>query len=242
MQKIKDNIVFKKILRFNLDNRDKWIKKEAALCLSGSFVIDIGAGSCPYKKYFQHCNYKSHDFKKLNPSQLRDKAGYCKIDFVGDITKIPIESDSVDVALCTEVIEHVPDPIKAIYEIARILKPGGILLLSAPLASGLHQEPYHFYGGYTPYWYQLFLRKAGFDQIIVKANGGFFSHYAQESLRLIHLFLTSKDWRALVFSPILMLALPWAVLISFLSKVLDILDQDKKYTVGYFVRAKKQMP
>lgn len=43
----------------------------------------------------------------------------------------------------------VPYPVAAIQEMARILKPGGRLLVTAPLASYLHQEPFHYYDGYT---------------------------------------------------------------------------------------------
>ena len=47
------------------------------------------------------------------------------IDFVSDLLNIPVPDKSYDVILCTEVIEHVPDPISAINEISRILKSGG---------------------------------------------------------------------------------------------------------------------
>lgn len=78
-----------------------------------------------------------------------------------------MEDASFDVVLCTEVLEHEPEPIRAVHEFARIVRPGGKLLLTAPLGSGLHQDPFHFYGGYTPYWYRRFLTEAGFDNIEV---------------------------------------------------------------------------
>src|SRR6266536_2810951 len=140
--------VFFKFYRFNQYERDVWIARQAALVPTGSTVLDVGAGSCPYRELFSHCVYKTQDFVKLERSQLRGSAGYGEIDYVCNAISIPVEDNSFDAVLCTEVIEHVPEPIKVINEIARILKPGGRVILTAPLGSGLHQTPHHYYGGY----------------------------------------------------------------------------------------------
>jgi len=183
MRAVKKLFKRNKIFNFNLVERDAWVIKQASLVPANSLVIDIGAGSCPYRQYFSHCDYKTQDFASLSPEQLRGANGYDKIDYLSDATNIPVNDGSFDVILCTEVLEHLPDPIKVIHEFSRILKSGGKLLLTAPLGSGIHQEPYHFYGGYTPYWYQKFLTESGFSDISVEPNGGFFKHYGQESLR-----------------------------------------------------------
>lgn len=96
--------------------------------------------------------------------------------------------------LCTEVLEHLPAPILAVREFARLLRPGGEVWLSAPLGSGLHQEPYHYYGGFTPHWYQRWLAEAGFTNIFVQPNGGFFLHQAQESSRMLGILLEKAGW------------------------------------------------
>jgi ubiquinone/menaquinone biosynthesis C-methylase UbiE len=106
------------------------------------------------------------------------------MDYVSDITAIPVEDASFDVVLCTEVLEHVPEPIAAVAEMARIVKRGGKILLTAPLASGLHQEPYHFYGGYTPHWYQMVADRFGLRIEELTSNGGTFRHIAQECARV----------------------------------------------------------
>jgi 2-polyprenyl-3-methyl-5-hydroxy-6-metoxy-1,4-benzoquinol methylase len=49
-----------------------------------------------------------------------------------DLTALPLASASVDVAFCMEVLEHVPDDERALREIARVLKPGGRLVVSVP--------------------------------------------------------------------------------------------------------------
>ena len=170
------------LFAFNLRNRDRWIAAQAAQIPAGSRVIDIGAGSAPHRSAFSHCEYKTQDFKALVGDQLRH-GEYSTIDYVCDAKSIPVAPGSFDVALCSEVLEHHPEPIAVVQEIARILAPGGHLLLTAPLGSGIHQEPYHFYGGYTPYWYERFLGTAGFENVQVVANEGSFRHFAQEAIR-----------------------------------------------------------
>lgn len=226
---------------FNQVWRDKWAAKEAAYLAVGSRVLDVGAGSCPYRNFFLHCDYFTQDFAGLNDAQLRH-GGYGDIDYVSDAQSIPVPDASFDVVLCTEMLEHVPQPILVIREFARILRPGGVLLLSAPLGSGLHQEPHHFYGGFTPYWYERFLGELGFSQIKIEANGGFFRHYGQESLRLIGMtknIISSFPLIAkLICFPLWLMSVPFfGVLIPGLCVFLDQFDIDQKFTVGYHIKA-----
>ena len=228
----------RRVYRFNQYERDFWVKSQAIKIPKDSRVLDVGAGSAPYRNLFNHCEYKTHDFGKLGSEQLLDKKGYGDIDYVGDILSIPVSDASFDVILCTEVLEHVPRPIEVVHELARIIKPGGKLILTAPLGSGLHQEPFHFYGGYTPYWYKKFLPEAGFENITVESSGGFFKHYGQESVRFV---LLSAPWRGkknLAWFPLWIFIAPLlALLVPPLVYMLDYLDGDRAFTVEYHVTA-----
>ena len=234
------------IWNFNEYERDRWVMRAAQSLPEKTSLLDVGAGSAPYRHLFEHCDYKTQDFSQLSPEQLREHQGYGKIDFVSDITSIPVESNSFeDAVLNTEVIEHVPEPIKAVNEMHRILKPGGKLIITAPLGSGLHQEPYHFYGGYTPFWYNKVLEEAGFEDIKIEPNGGFFKHYGQESIRFCRM---SIPWK-LFKNPLLMLLwfIPWVFMVPalgifmpLLCYLLDPLDTYKGFTIGYHVMATKK--
>src|SRR6188474_1965848 len=116
---------------FNLRNRDRWIAAQAKKLRPGARVIDVGAGSAPYKSLFAHCDYKTQDLAPLKDSQLRH-GGYGAIDFVGDAKAIAVPDASFDAVLCTEVLEHHPESIAVVRELGRILKPGGQLILTAP--------------------------------------------------------------------------------------------------------------
>jgi len=229
------------LFAFNLINRDRWIAQQAASLPAGASVLDVGAGSCPYRGYFAHCHYQTQDFAALAPDQLRD-GGYGRIDYVCDAASIPVDAGSFDAILCAEVLEHVPEPIKVVREFARILKPGGKLMLTAPLGSGIHQEPHHYYGGYTEYWYRKFLSEAGFEHIAVQANAGSFMYYAQESIRflrttnpaLIEMPLPAR----LLWAPFWLLLLPvLGLLVPVSAMLLDRYDRERRFTVGYHVTA-----
>lgn len=229
------------LLAYNLRNRDKWIAEQAATVPRGTRVLDVGAGSAPYRALFADCDYKTQDFAQLKQDQLRN-GSYAPIDFVSEADAIPVPDGSFEVILCTEVLEHVAEPISVVREFGRILAPGGRLILTAPLGSGIHQEPYHFYGGYTPYWYRRFLTEAGFQSIEIAANAGSLRHVAQETIRFVRMtrpfslaaprsvqLLWAPFW--LVLAPILAIVVPLA------AKFLDRFDHDRHFTVGFHVTA-----
>jgi SAM-dependent methyltransferase len=53
-------------------------------------------------------------------------------DVPADITDLPFEDESFDLALCLHVLEHVPDDRAAIRELARVLRPGGTAVVQVP--------------------------------------------------------------------------------------------------------------
>jgi len=107
-----------------------------------------------------------------------------KIDLVCDITAIPESDASFDAILCSEVLEHVPDPVKVLDEFERLLKPGGTLILTAPFASLVHFAPYHYCSGFSRYWYEYHLIRRGFQIEELMPNGDWFALCRQEILRL----------------------------------------------------------
>ena len=60
----------RKFYAFNQVGRTQWIAEQAAKIPKEARVLDVGAGSSPYRSFFAHCNFKTHDFAKLAPSQL----------------------------------------------------------------------------------------------------------------------------------------------------------------------------
>jgi SAM-dependent methyltransferase len=63
------------------------------------------------------------------------------IDYVGSVESIPCDSESFDLVITQEVLEHVPSPQKAMAEIYRVLKKGGRAYVQLPFVIGYHPCP-----------------------------------------------------------------------------------------------------
>lgn len=235
-QPVESKYTLEEIHNFNQRSRDRWIAQRAIQVPTGASVLDVGAGTCPYRSLFRHCNYKTHDFKKYTGEKLGGTNQYGEIDYVSEITAIPVENQTFDVILCTEVLEHVPEPGLAIQEMARILKPGGRLILSAPLGSGLHQLPFHYYGGFSPEWYRYHAKKLGLSVVEISPNGGFFRQLAQECHRAAGMIASlpqAADFRSPETLKLLAETLPQQFFAIEDSVLVD------QFTVGYHVELKK---
>lgn len=237
------NTMRRRFFEFGVAERERWIEAQASSLPAGSRVLDVGAGPCQYRPLFKHCDYRTQDYCQHEASShgpFAESWHYGALDYVSDATAIPVDDGSFDAVICTEVLEHVLEPALVLQEISRILRDGGRLILSAPLGSGLHQEPDHYYGGFTPYWYQHHLHRLGFDHIDVVPNGGFFKHYGQESQRFSALIDPRRlpgKWRA-VLAPAWLLTVPWfRLVLPITCHFLDRLDVHKAFTVGYHVTA-----
>ncbi|WP_136514978.1 methyltransferase domain-containing protein [Geomonas edaphica] len=220
---------------FNQRSRDRWVSEKATSVPAGSLVLDVGAGTCPYRPLFSHCSYKTHDFKGYTGEKLGGTCEYGQIDYVSEITELPIADQTFDVLLCTEVLEHVPDPAGALREMQRVLKPGGRLLLTAPLGSGLHQLPYHYYGGFSPAWYQYYAEKFGLRVVEITPNGGFYRLLAQECVRAGH-FISQQFPAAEIPGNLIQLLVEELPRLLFGYEDRHFIDQ---FTVGYHVELVK---
>lgn len=189
-------------LNINEANRQAWLKKTISSLPAGLRILDAGAGQLNNRKYCGHLEYVSQDFCQYKgkdggaPSEgLQDKSwNTSRIDLVSDITSIPSPDASFDVILCSEVLEHVPEPTHALNELSRLLKPGGVIILTAPFGSHVHMAPYHYCSGFSKYWYEYHLRNRGFEIRELTANGDWFSLLRQEITRLGGLERVRGNW------------------------------------------------
>lgn len=179
----------------NERNKNEWISSCLGSIEKGKKIIDVGAGELRWKKACSHLQYVSQDFCEYKgngdgKALQTDSFDTSKIDIVSDIIDIPVENESFDVALCSEVFEHIPYPELAIKEISRILKKDGELILTAPVCSLTHLSPYYFYNGFSVYWYKTILEKYGFIIEEIHPNGHFFSYIRQELGRFGYIYRT----------------------------------------------------
>jgi SAM-dependent methyltransferase len=112
---------------------------------SGRRTLDIGAQNGPYGAHFP----------RRVGLDIRPGAG---VRIIGDAQVLGIRDAAFDVVLCTEVLEHLPEPQKAIDEMYRVLAPGGQLLLTTRFLFPIHDAP-HDYFRFTKYGLRHLLRR-----------------------------------------------------------------------------------
>lgn len=172
----------------NESARVKWIEDTLKKIPAGLTILDAGAGESQFKRFCDHLKYIAQDFGQYNgEGNVGLQMGTwdnSRLDIVSDILSIPLPNHSVDAIMCTEVLEHIPDPIGAIKEFSRLLKPGGYLLLTAPFSSLTHFAPYHFATGFSRYFYEKHFPDNSLEIVELQFNGNFFEYVAQETRRI----------------------------------------------------------
>ena len=86
--------------------------------------------------------------------------------------------------LCTEVLEHVPDPVRSFKKMARLLKPEGHMIVTVPFMSLMHQAPYWFQSGLSPFWFEHWARELNLKILNLDVQGDYADFMYQEIRRL----------------------------------------------------------
>jgi len=137
-------------------------------------LLDVGCGRMPYRSLLTSPPSRVERYVGLDIEGSRH--GQNDIEFDGKT--IPLEKDSIDTAMATEVLEHCPEPALLLREIRRVLKPGGLFFFTVPFFWPLHEAPHDFFR-YTPYAMRHLLEQAGFYEIDLRAHAGWDASLAQ---------------------------------------------------------------
>jgi SAM-dependent methyltransferase len=183
-------------------------------------LIDLGCGDMPFRDLLarQIELYESLDlFPRSN-----------QVTYTGDIQHMDmIPSDTYDTAICLEVLEHVADPFLAVREIHRVLKMGGVLIVSVPHLSRLHDEPHDYYR-YTRYGLRHLLEQNGFSVEILERRGGLFSFLGHQISTLV----LGLVWRIPILKHVAWFLNSWLIVRG--AYLLDrCLDRSGIFALGY---------
>jgi SAM-dependent methyltransferase len=166
-------------------------------------VLDVGCGEMPFRGLLpEAARYTGLDVPAAGDFGMGRHPEI--VDFDG--VTIPFPDASQDHILCTEVLEHVEDPVALIAEMHRVLRPGGTLVATVPFAARVHHAP-HDYHRFTRY--RLVRMFPGFEGVAVEERGDDLAVIANKLVVVcMRLAKPSQPW----LLPLLLLAGPAAML------------------------------
>ena len=193
----------------------------------GARVLDAGSGEGQYRHHFSRCRYTGADLG------VGDREwDYSGLDVIADLSQLPFREAAFEAALNIVVLEHTREPGRVLAEIARVLKPGGQLLLVAPQEWEVHQMPHDYYR-YTRYGLAWLCEQAGLANADIRPIGGYFTLLARRMMGSLNFFQTGLRW--LLFPFVAAAAGTCALILpSF-----DFLDREKNYTLAYLCLVRK---
>jgi SAM-dependent methyltransferase len=176
---------------------------------AGLVVVDLGCGERPYADLFgaAWCIGLDRSLDGARP------------DILADATRLPLAAGCADIVLCSQVLEHVPDPGALLAECTRVLRPGGQLLLSAPFWWPLHEEPLDHLR-FTSHGLRGLLERAGLQVQVIDADCG------AMTAAVVALIEALPRW-----------ALALVPLLNLLAPVLQALSPDRRSTLNWVARA-----
>jgi ubiquinone/menaquinone biosynthesis C-methylase UbiE len=166
-------------------------------------LLDVGCGEKPYAPLV--APYVDRHIGLDHPDTQHPTGA---VDVYAVAYETGLADASMDTVLCTFVLEHLEEPGRALEEMARVLKPGGHLILSAPQYWHLHEEPRDFYR-YTRHGLTHLLEAAGLDVVEVTPLAGFTVTFFQEAAYFVRPTERRLSWLPRKLAAAAFLRLGW---------------------------------
>jgi SAM-dependent methyltransferase len=161
----------------------EWLR---ARDVHGLRVLDAGCGDRPYEALL------------AGAAEIVgfDVPGNPHAELHGSIDALPAEDASFDVALCLQVLEHVPDPRAAVRELRRVVRPGGRVLLATHGVYPFHPNPDDLWRWTHQGLDRLFRESADWSSVTVTPGAGSAATVAMLTAHLTDLFFKRARVRA----------------------------------------------
>lgn len=208
------------------------LKKMLPKTGNGGACLDVGCGDSPYKFML-----KGYDYKGIDWEGSDDSFGYKKdnVEYYDGET-FPIEENSIDLLIHTEVAEHIPDILLFFNECARVLKKDGIMVFSIPFSARYHYIPNDF-RRLTPAGIEQILKQAGFSAIEIEPRSTDITVACYKVVTVGYRWLLSRKIYKVMGFILLLPVFAISLLLGQLALWLDIGDHND--CLGYVVRTKK---
>jgi SAM-dependent methyltransferase len=146
---------------------DEFHFRRVPMLPAGSRVLDLGGNKIRKRGQFDIERYPLQvTYANLSTAK--------RPDVQADAAAAPFGAASFDGVLCSELLEHVPEPLAVLHEIQRTLRPGGVALICVPFMTNIHGDP-HDYGRYTDCYWRDNLTRTGFTDLIIEKQGLYWS-------------------------------------------------------------------
>ena len=193
----------------------------------GGNLLDIGCGSKPYENLF--LNLK----KYLGLELENQKSEGSVADYFYDGKKIPFDNETYESIFCTQVLEHVFEPDNFLYEISRVLKKDGLMIITLPFIWDEHEQPFD-YARYTSFGLKYILEKNNFKVVKQVKICNNFSAIIQIINCYFYKKLCFKKFFLLKFIGIIIISI-----LNILGILLSFLPRNNDLYLDNFILAKK---
>lgn len=189
-------------------------------------LLDIGCGAKPYTELFA-----AHVTEHVGFDHQQTPYYHRPIDVFATAYNIPFKDESFDSGICNAVLEHLEEPLAALTECYRVLKPGGMVVFSVPFIWHLHEEPRDFFR-FSKHGLRYLLEKTGFEIVELKALSGFWITSGQMFVYYLYRFRRGPlRWLRIID----ILGIIIQVFVYFLERI----DRAEEWTWMYIVLVRK---
>ena len=157
------------------------VEEAVKRCARGR-ILDVGCGKQPFAPLLEtvgdgltHLEFDRSRFAPAPP------------DVWGDALALPFREGSFGTVVSFQVLEHVPRPALMVEEMARVLAPGGRLIVTAPHMWGVHEEPRDYFR-FTGFGLRQLARDAGLEVEKVQALAGYWVTAAARACQYLQQF------------------------------------------------------
>lgn len=126
-------------------------------------LLDLGCGGVPLYGVYRPF---------VTEVTCVDWAAGAHVDLQCDLSQpLPFDAGRFDTIVLSDVLEHIPEPAALWHEIARVLSPGGKVVMNVPFYYSVHAHPHDYYR-YTCFALERFVNRSGLALLTLQSFGG----------------------------------------------------------------------